>query len=233
MKIITAHSAASAWINATNTILKEGTKYGDLQEILNMVLEIECDSPNQISAFDSEFRNIFGDERIDYAKSVSFVQPSPSPLVPDDLMYEQNKSGVKWTETYWGRLISWGGTFNQIEQVIKRLKEHKNAKTIAAAVYDPKSDARKTMAGMPCLLSLDFKPRAGELYMTAFFRSQPVSKSGYADYSALFELGEFLCEQADLKLKVVTNIAASGHVRRQNNERANSLKLLERLGCVG
>ena len=74
MKIITAHSAASAWINATNTILKEGTKYGDLQEILNMVLEIECDSPNQISAFDSEFRNIFGDERIDYAKSVSFVQ---------------------------------------------------------------------------------------------------------------------------------------------------------------
>ena len=107
--------------------------------------------------------------------------------------------------------------------IIKRLKEGKNSKTIAAQVFDPKSDGRKTMAGMPCLLSMDFKPRDGELFMTAFFRSQAVSKSGYADYTALVEMGNFICEQTDLILSRVTNIAGSGHIRNQNYEKNNTI----------
>ena len=66
-----------------------------------------------------------------------------------------NDSSVKWNKTYWGRMISWNNEFNQIEQTIKRLKEHKNSKTIAMQIYDPKSDGRKTMSGMPCLLSIE------------------------------------------------------------------------------
>ena len=50
------------------------------------------------------------------------------------------------------------------------------------SIYDPKSDGRKTMAGMPCLLSIDLKPRKDGLYLTAFFRSMRISKSGYADW---------------------------------------------------
>jgi thymidylate synthase len=79
---------------------------------------------------------------------------------------------------------------------------------------------------------MDFKPRNGELFMTAFFRSQAVSKSGYADYTALVEMGNFICEQTDLILSRVTNIAGSGHIRNQNDEKKNTIKLLEAVGCA-
>ena len=127
--------------------------------------------------------------------------------------------------SYWGRMINWDNSFNQVEQVIKRLKEHKNSKTIAMSIYDPKSDGRKTMSGMPCLLSIDLKPRKDGLYLTAFFRSMRISKSGYADWVALCEMGKFLCEQADLKLKRVTTIGGSVHLGDMNNEKKNVRKL--------
>lgn len=234
MKLIKARSPADAWVKASQVLLKEGNNLGDINEILNLVIEISLKKHSWIphDVFDKEFRKIFGDERIDYAKSVTFVKPDESPLAPGEFMYKQNDTTVKWNKTYWGRLIDWNGEFNQIEQVIKRLKEGKNSKTIATQVFDPKSDGRKTMAGMPCLLSMDFKPRNGELFITAFFRSQAVSKSGYADYTALVEMGEWICEQSDLELGMVTNIAASGHIRNQNDEKKNTIKLLGELGCA-
>ena len=174
--------------------------------------------------FDSTFREIFGDDRIDYASSVTFVPPKQHPFV-EGLQYQQNDISVKWNKTYWGRMINWNNSFNQVEQTIKRLKEHKNAKTIAMSIYDPKSDGRKTMSGMPCLLSVDLKPREEGLYLTAFFRSMRISKSGYADWVALCQLGKFLCEEADLKLKRVTTIGGSVHLGDMNNEKKNVREL--------
>ena len=229
MRLIEARSPADAWIQASQVLLKEGNNLGDINEILNLVIEIDprLSFDKLEDTFDEEFRNIFGDERIDYAKSVTFVKPDESPLAPGEFMYKQNDTTVKWNKTYWGRLINWHDEFNQIEQVIKRLKEGKNSKTIAAQVFDPKSDGRKTMAGMPCLLSMDFKPRNGELFMTAFFRSQAVSKSGYADYTALVKLADFLCKESGLEFGMVTSFAHSCHLRPDNDEKKNSLKLLE------
>ena len=234
MRLIEVNSAVDAWIRASQVLLKEGTNLGDINEILNLAIEI---TPKEVPGdfdenFDKKFREIFGDDRIDYAKSVTFVKPDEWPLAPDEFMYKQNDTTVKWNKTYWGRLISWNNEFNQIEQVIKRLKEGKNSKTIVAQVFDPKSDGRKTMAGMPCLLSMDFKPRDGKLFMTAFFRSQAVSKSGYADYTALVEMGNWICKQSGLELARITNIAGSGHIRNQNGEKKNTIKLLEVIGCA-
>jgi len=185
-------------------------------------------------SFDTEFRKIFTDERIDYASSVTFVKPKRNGDAfgmgnSDKLVYKQNEKGKLWTDTYWGRLISWDGKFNQIERSIERLKEHKNSKTISMSVYAPHKDGKKTQAGIPCLLSIDLKPRNGELHLTAFFRSQAVSKSGYADYHALVKMGKFLAEESDMKLKTVTNFACSSHLRTQNNELKNSKLLLERV----
>ena len=38
------------------------------------------------------------------------------------------------------------------------------------SIYDPKSDGRKTMARMSCLLSIDLKPRKEGLYLTNSFQ---------------------------------------------------------------
>jgi thymidylate synthase len=223
---ITANNCAEAWIKATQDILDKGMNMGGLYEILNMGIEIK--SSEVCPVFDKEFRDIFGDERIDYAKSVTFVKPEPNMLFPQMLEYQQNKEG-KWTNSYWGRMISWNGGFNQIEQAIKRLRENKQAKTIVIGVYDPQSDGKKVMGGMPCLLTIDLKPRGGKLNLTANFRSQAVSKSGYADYMALVDLCDFLCKESGcLDFGLVTSFAHSCHVRTQNNELKNSRELMRR-----
>ena len=226
MDVIKTTSPSDAWVQTTEFLLENGNK-DVMDESINLAVEIE-DNFEPDPKFDSAFRYIFGDERIDYASSVTFVQPKEHPFIPG-MMYRQGgrDSEMKWNKTYWGRMISWDGTFNQIEQTIKRLKEHKNSKTIAMSIYDPKSDGRKTMGGMPCLLSIDCKPRKDGLYLTAFFRSMRISKSGYADFVALCKLGKYLTEQSGIELKRVTTIGGSVHLGSMNSEKSNSKKLLE------
>tara|TARA_A100001515_G_scaffold113150_1_gene94361 strand:+ start:417 stop:1103 length:687 start_codon:yes stop_codon:yes gene_type:complete len=223
MIVIKANSPTDAWVKSHQYLLESGNK-NVMNESINMAVEIE-NNFNVDTSFDNLFREIFGNERIDYAGSVTFVKPEEHPFI-EGLRYTQNQSNVKWNKTYWGRMINWNDNFNQVEQTIKRLKEHKNSKTIAMSVYDPKSDGRKTMAGMPCLLSVDLKPRVEGLYLTAFFRSMRISKSGYADWVSLCEMGKFLCEQADLKLKRITTIGGSVHLGDMNNEKKNVRELL-------
>lgn len=225
---ITAKNCAEAWLMATKDILDKGEDMGGLYEILNMGIEIT--SSEVCPLFDEEFRKVFGDERIDYAKSVTFVRPEPNVLFPQMMDYRQNQEG-KWTNSYWGRMISWNGGYNQIEQAIKRLQQNKQSKTIVIGVFDPQTDGKKQMGGMPCLLTIDLKPRGGKLNLTANFRSQAVSKSGYADYMALVELCDFLCKESGcLDFGLVTSFAHSCHVRTENNELKNSKRLMEQYG---
>ena len=95
------------------------------------------------------------------------------------------------------------------------------------SIYDPISDGKKTMSGMPCLLNIDLKPRIDGLHLTAFFRSMRISKSGYADFKALCDLGMYLCDTTDLKLGSITVIGGSAHLGSMNNELVNTRKLLE------
>lgn len=222
---VRAKNCAEAWVKATQDILDKGEDMGGLYEILNMGIEIT--SSEVCPLFDEEFRKVFGDERIDYAKSVTFVRPEPNVLFPQMMDYRQNQEG-KWTNSYWGRMISWNGGYNQIEQSIKRLQQNKQSKTIVIGVFDPQTDGKKQMGGMPCLLTIDLKPRGGKLNLTANFRSQAVSKSGYADYMALVELCDFLCKESGcLDFGLVTSFAHSCHVRTENNELKNSKRLME------
>lgn len=225
MVCIKVENPSDAWIKVAKHLLSNGIKGSSLIEDLNVILEMQ--TPDFDDNFDGKFREIFGDDRIDYASSYTFIKPTISQLYPDDLVYTQLDPNVKWTKTYWGRMISWNGKFNQVEQAIKRLKEHVASKTIVISVYDPHTDGRKTMSGIPCLLYVDMKPRDGKLNLTATFRSMAISKSGYADYWAIGQLSKFLCEQSGLDFGLVTIIAHSCHLRSQNNELKNTRKLLE------
>ena len=119
MYIIKAKSPTDAWLQSHQYLLDNGNK-DVMNESINMSVEIE-DNFDTDKKFDSLFREIFGDDRIDYASSVTFVPPTEHPFV-DGLQYQQNDTSVKWNKTYWGRMISWNNEFNQIEQIIKRLK---------------------------------------------------------------------------------------------------------------
>ena len=109
MIVINANSPTDAWIKSHEYLLENGNK-DVMNESINMSVEIE-DNFDIDEKFDSTFRYIFGDDRIDYASSVTFVKPTEHPFM-DELQFQQNDSKVKWNKTYWGRMINWDNSFN-------------------------------------------------------------------------------------------------------------------------
>ncbi|MHA2345024.1 MAG: thymidylate synthase [Candidatus Hodarchaeales archaeon] len=221
MKTIRAFSASDAWTKTIKYILRYGRKRSGIIECLNVAIEITDFREDKV--FDKKFRKIFGDERIDYAASVTFVEPEEHML---GTIYAP--IGDHWYDSYFGRMIAYRGRVNQIKNAIKILKTKKNVKRCEIIIYEPEKDM-KQMFKQPCLLAIDIKPRNGKIHLTAFFRSQRVSKSGYADYSALIALGKHLAKESENKLFKVTIIATSCHVNNDNKELDKSKLLISTL----
>ena len=212
-EIITT-TAAQGWIDVSRYILKNGESFGGLTEVRNLSVVIRDFGRDE--DFDKMFRRIFGDERIDWAKAVTFIEPTNG-------NYKTLPPSEK-KDSYWGRLIEKFG-FNQVENSIKKLSEGKNIKTCQMLIFGPQ-DVKKFM-GQPCLLSINCTPRNGKLYLNGVIRSNAVSKAGYADYSALVEMGLFLAKRSKLKLEEVTIFSHTAHIRKENGELKNTQKLLE------
>jgi len=221
--IIEANSIDSLWYRTMNTLLTEGDKISGIQEIPNLILVLKKNFRSS-EFFDKEFRRIFGDERIDFASSVTFVPPKEGMVSPS---YEQNEPKAKWTKTYWGRMISFDGSVNQIEEAIKKLSKGKNTKMISIGIYAPSSDHRKVMGGVPCMTAIDIKPRNGKIDLSVFMRSMRFSKSGYGDVHALCELGKYICERSNMEMNSLTMFATSGHTFYSGEEFTNCKALME------
>lgn len=231
MTIIEAVSPGDAWVKVSKHLLQNGIKIGDLTEELNVMTEITKFESDDW--FDAHFRNIMGDDRIDHASSVTFVEPKPK--VSDNKFFAEEEGldypfiKDKWYETYWGRMVAWGGNFNQVENVIKILKTGKAVKRCELIIYEPSRDA-KNQYSQPCMIAIDIKPRNGKLFLTSILRSNRVSKSGYADYSALVKMGKFLAKESGMELEKVSVLACSCHIGTMNDEKKKTIKLLEILG---
>lgn len=231
MTVIEATSPGDAWVKVSNHLLTNGIKVGNLIEELNVVTEItQFESDDW---FDGHFREVMGDDRIDYAKTVTFLKPEPkqsiSPFFQEEEGLEYKFIKDHWHQSYWGRMVSWKGEFNQVENVIKILKTGKAVKRCELIIFDPIKDARNPYS-QPCMVAIDLKPRDGKLYLTSMIRSNRISKSGYADYTALVEMGKFLSEQSGLELGKVTVLANSCHLGEMNQEIKKTKQLLEILG---
>lgn len=228
MTVIEATSPGDAWVKVSKHLLENGERVGNLTEELNVVTEItEFKSDDW---FDGHFREVMGDDRIDFAKTVTFLKPEPK-QAPNAFFEAEEGLDYKFIkehyhQSYWGRMVSWKGEFNQVENVIKILSTGKAVKRCELIIFDPTRDARNPYS-QPCMVMIDLKPRNGKLYLTSVLRSNRVSKSGYADYTALVEMGHFLSEQSGLELGKVTVLANSCHIGDMNDEKKKTIKLLE------
>ena len=221
MVLIESQSISDGWVKVCNHLINNGTRVGNIIEELNLMLEINSFEFDE--NFDLKFRKVFGDDRIDYASSVSFVKPKE---LNGEVFYEFIKD--KWYKTYWGRMIKWGGEFNQVENVIKILSNGKSVKRCELIIYDPSRDSKNPYS-QPCLMMIDLKPRNGKLYLTSILRSNRVSKSGYADFHSMVELGKFLSIQSNLELGKVSILSCSSHLGTMNEELKKTKKLLSLL----
>ena len=130
---IQAYTTSELWLKTSKLLLEEGDKEQNY-EILNLVMVMENnpkpkmgDDKVEHECFENKFRTLFGDERIDYAKTITFLEPKPihvNDTIDGDYEYSSAIEG-KWIKTYSGRMWNWNGDFNQIEQSIKRIRDKK------------------------------------------------------------------------------------------------------------
>lgn len=227
MTVIKATSPGDAWCKVSNHLLEHGVKVGNLTEELNVMTEI-TEFKND-DWFEPDFRKIMGDDRIDFARTVTFLEPQmskpDSPFIEHEPELEYKFIKKHWHQSYWGRMVAWQGEFNQIKNAIKILKTGMAVKRCELVIFDPTRDSRNPYS-QPCMLVIDIKPRNGKLYLTSIIRSNRISKSGYADYSALVDLGNFLAEQSDQQLGKVSILANSCHLGTMDNEIKKTKELL-------
>lgn len=236
MQMIETTSPAKAFIAASKLIIAEGVTEGDIIEVLNLGIVITgFDNGEYEKKFDEKFRTIFGEDRIDFASKVTFIEPKKKEV--DGLFDGDGGEEYEYTclprddkrDSYWGRLIGQcgGQEFsgrNQIERLIAKLNEDKAVKTAHAVIFAPKDLFNPY--SMPCMSSINVIPRNGNIHLSCLLRSNAISKSGYADYSALVSMGNYLANRSNLKLNSVTVLAHTAHLRKQNRELAKTKQII-------
>jgi len=205
----------------SKTILANGIKYGDLIECRNTFSELKnVEETISTQKAHDIFIDIFGEKRFSWAKQVTFIEPiREEDILTNETIYHYKclpKSEKR--DSYFGRLIGECGGFNrnQFNQMTKRLKEGKNSKTCQMVVFK-ETDIFNSMA-QPCCISINCAPRKGKLNITANFRSMAISKAGYADAQAVWEMGLYLAKECELELDSVGIFAHSSHLRGKDQE---------------
>lgn len=126
----------------------------------------------------------------------------------------KRRSGNKWG-TYFYRLINWDfskkGTINQLEEIIKRIKERRSAYKSAyvMTIVSPCSNLGRHM-GAPCLnyIALQIEPENRSISLLAVYRNHYFVKRALGNYLGLSYLLEFICKKSNYTVGELTIISS-------------------------
>jgi len=150
-----------------------------------------------------------------------------NPLLPNDaeVLFERYKrawTGIKLCQTnrkgvYFRRLTSYQSKIegnepvNQLQFIIDTYKQGNHRKSaMQAAIFDPSRDhSNARILGFPCLQQVTFTPIGDDqLSITGFYAKQLHFEKAYGNYLGLYQLGQFMAKQLNLKLTQVICIAS-------------------------
>ncbi len=133
-----------------------------------------------------------------------------------------NPDRMDFDYTYGERLNAWGEEeINQIEYVIKKLKENPNSRRAVATTWDPRKDTH--VDEVPCLNHFVFMVREGYLDITVMIRSNDMYGAWPANVYALGELLNYVAERTGLKSGTVTTISVNAHIYKNDWSKAEQI----------
>ncbi len=189
MKYIIAKTAGDAWAQASKEVLLNGHLIKDgeqnLKEILNVFLCIEHPLES-----DSILEQYADPTMIEWMRN-NFLKLEPV---------------LNWGYSYGQRFFDYDG-IDQVANVIAKLKKNPESKSATITLMNPKGD----LAHMPCIVSIDFKIRDGQLITTSFFRSQDVGKKIYADIICIGEIAKKIADAVVIESGQLNILIASLH----------------------
>jgi thymidylate synthase len=121
--------------------------------------------------------------------------------------------------TYGNRLRSWGLPDNspsdlppidQIEQVIRRLKDAPTTRRATAVTWVPPID--EVRDEVPCMIVDDFKLRDGRLNLSVFFRSHDFAGAYPANLFGLARVLEYVSSEVGALPGSISTLSSSAHV---------------------
>lgn len=123
--------------------------------------------------------------------------------------------------SYAERLYSYLNKKNQIEWVIKRLKDNPNQRSCAITTFEPLKDELY----IPCVSMLDFQKRINEdvLDLNVYCRAIDFGSKGYVNMTMLATILKNVCDNTDLKIGKIDMIIKSAHYRIDDEERIQSI----------
>jgi len=189
---IRSKSIQSAWLRILSSLhysdLFESER-GQTKELLNLMVKI-TDPENDMIC---EHFPMGETELEDYSKQL---------LNPD-------KQGFFYT--YGERLRNNGKEgVDQIDYVVKCLKENPNSRRAIAVTWIPPVDTKTDE--VPCMILVDFKVRNKKLHLTAVFRSNDMFGAWPANAYGLTRLGEHVAQELGIKFGTLTTLSISAHI---------------------
>lgn len=134
-------------------------------------------------------------------------------LSPDRLDFEY---------TYGERLNAWGHEeINQIDYVVRKLKETVHTRRAVATTWDPRLDSNHDE--VPCLNHFVFMERQGFVDLSVMVRSNDMYGAWLANIYAISELLRDVAERTDLAAGQVTTMSVNAHVYEHDWKRAAQL----------
>ena len=196
-RFIRARSISDAWHRGLNLIWRQGQEITDergtrIRELLSMQVVVEDPYQEMIP---KEYS--WNEERLEeYAgQLLSGVNP-----------------GFEYT--YGERLRAWSlpgvPPLDQIEQVIRRLKESSATRRATAVTWIPPVDTAKDE--VPCMIVDDFKLRDGRLNLAVFFRSHDFAGAYPANLYGLARVLEYVAREVAAEPGSISTTSASAHI---------------------
>jgi thymidylate synthase len=192
MNYVTSTTIGNAWAKAYDLVMKNGATMTDngthLKEIVGLCVSIENGQ-----TFDKILKTIADPEMISWMVDKNFGSSEPV---------------LDWGYSYGMRLRDFDG-INQIDEVVKKLREQPNSRSATITLTKPTKD----FAGhMPCVVAIDLKVRQGKLHLSGFFRSQDIGKKFYADMIALASIQKEVADKLDKSCGRIELLITSAHI---------------------
>jgi thymidylate synthase len=207
MVTIKTATAEDAWKMIVKQVMKNGIQLEDerdsvTKELLNVVVVVE--EPSISKPPEGYFWS--GEKLKRYKKQ--FLDPE----------------GQGFAYTYGNRLREHFGfkvgkniyrvKTDQIEAVIKRLRENKTTRRATMTAFDPSIDHYQDE--IPCMILVDFKIRKNKLYTTALWRSQDIYGAWIPNFFGLSGLADHVAGAVKVTLGPITIHSISAHIYETN-----------------
>jgi thymidylate synthase len=129
----------------------------------------------------------------------------------------QSPENPGFVYTYGNRLRDYFGV-DQVEKVIKRLKEDKSSRRCVMTTFDPHTD--HDIKDLPCMIMVDFKIRKTsthpiypyELLTTAVWRSHDIYGAYLPNIFGLTGLAQKVAEELNVAVGAITTHSISAHI---------------------